>query len=433
MAAVSSSETIRLLRRPGFARYFGVVAAARATGAMFIVGGVLLVFERTRSLTLGGLVIAAATLPAALSGPFLGAWLDLAASRRRLLVLDRVLTCVALIALVLAAGHAPNWTLPLIGLVYGITSPLSAGAFASVIPEIAGRDLLDVAMTFEATSINLATIAGPALAGAIAGAFGAAAALDAQVGIGLALAVLIASDPNFELRPAVAEQHLRGLMHAVREGLRALWSIPVLRASAIVGAIYSGAWGTLTVLFPAYALSIGAPAHTSGWMWAAVSIGSAASAFAFRAPALKLRPRVLLPGSFLAMALSIAAWPLAGGLAAALVLIALTGALEGPSLPALVGLRQRHAPPHLRSQILATVFSLVLATSSLGAAIAGPLRAAGGTDLALGAFAALLALAGVVALGTGDGGEETADETASVGLRSPLRRRARRSPRAPER
>src|SRR5438477_68596 len=53
------SETSRLLRRPGFARYFATVAAARATGTMFSVAGVLLIFERTNDLALAGFVIAA--------------------------------------------------------------------------------------------------------------------------------------------------------------------------------------------------------------------------------------------------------------------------------------------------------------------------------------------------------------------------------------
>jgi predicted MFS family arabinose efflux permease len=398
MSAMGSSDVIRLLRRPGFARYFGVVAAARATGSMFIVAVVLLVYQRTGSLTLGGLVVAATTLPCALSGPFLGAWLDVTRSRRRLLVLDRLLTAISLVAFVLAAGHAPNWTLLLIGLVCGITSPLSAGGFASVIPEVAGQELLDVAMTFEATSINLATVAGPALAGVIAGAFGPAAAVEVQVGVGLVLAALIASDPTFELRPARTHDEPTGVMHAVRGGLRALWAIRGLRFTVLAGVVYASAWGTLTIGFPAYALSVGSPAHAAGYMWAAISIGSAASAFAFRSPARALPSRVLIPGCFLAMAVSIAAWPLAGTLVPALLLIALTGALEGPSLPALFGLRQRLAPAHLRSQILTTVGSLAIASTALGAAVTGPLQSAGGTDAALGAFAGLIVAAAAIAV-----------------------------------
>jgi MFS family permease len=143
---------------------------------------VLLVLQRTASLVLAGVTVAAATLPGALTGPFLGAWLDVAASRLRLLVLDRLLTIAALVALLLLAGHSPDWVLPLIAVAYGLTSPLSSGAFSSVLPEVAGAELLNVANTFEATSINTAFILGPALAGVIAAGAGPAAALEVQLG-----------------------------------------------------------------------------------------------------------------------------------------------------------------------------------------------------------------------------------------------------------
>jgi MFS family permease len=105
--------------------------------------------------------------------------------------------------------------LPLVGIVYGLTSPLSSGAFSSVLPEVAGAELLNVANTFEATSINTAFILGPALAGVIAGAAGPAAAIEVQLGVGALLAVLIAGDRTFELRPVHAERAAQRLLAAV--------------------------------------------------------------------------------------------------------------------------------------------------------------------------------------------------------------------------
>src|SRR5271165_3367634 len=384
---MASSDIALLLRRPGFGRYYAVVAAARASGSMFSVAGVLLVLQRTGSLTLAGLVAAAATLPGAVTGPLLGAWLDVAHSRRRLLVFDRLLTVVAIAALIVLAGHAPDWVLPFVGLAYGITSPLASGGFASVLPEVAGPGLLDVANTLEATSVNIAFIVGPAL--------------ELQIAVGIVLAVLIATDATFELRPARSSASPAGLRSAMSDGLRSLWRIALLRWNALTGMIYVAAWGTLTVGFPAYALSVGAGAHASGYLWAAISCGSLVSAFIFRTPALRLAPRVLVSVSFFAMAVSVSAWPLADGLLAALALVTLTGLLEGPSLVALMGVRQRLAPAHHRGQILSTLASLNLAAGALGTAAAGPLHAALGTAATLAAFGVLMAVAGVVALGTG--------------------------------
>jgi len=395
---MEGSQMSRLLRRPGFARYFSTVAAARATGTMFNVSGVLLILERTHDLTLAGLVIAAASLPAAVTGPFLGGWLDVTASRRRLLVLDRLVTALALSAMLLLAGHAPNWLLPLAALLYGATSPLSSGAFSAVLPEIAGVDLLDAANAFEGASINAAFIVGPALAGLIAAGAGAAAAIDVQIVTGLALAVLIAGDPTFELRPRHGEPAPKGMLHAVGQGLRATWTIRPLRWNITIDFFYVLAWSTLNVGFPAYALSVGAAAHVAGYMWAAVAAGSLLGGFALAGRPTTAPPRFLIGGYFLVMAASAALWPLAGTVAVALSMIFVTGVIDGPGLVGLISIRQRLAPAHLRAQIFTTASSMHAAVTAVGAAGAGLIQRALGTDALLFTWASLIGIAGVLAL-----------------------------------
>lgn len=373
---------------------------ARATGTMFNVAGVLLVLQRTGSLVLAGATVAAATLPGALTGPFLGAWLDVTENRRRLLVLDRLVTIAALGGLLAVAGHAPNWLIPVVAVAYGATSPLSAGAFSSVLPEIVGPELLQVANTFEASSVNAAFIVGPALAGLIAGLAGAAAAVEVQLTVGALLIVLIASDSNYELRPATDASEQRRFLATVSEGMRSLLRIPALRRHGLASVIYVCAWGTLVVSFPLYAERVHAPTAASGYLWAAIAGGSMLSAFVFRKRALRLTTDTLLLGSFTAMGVSVLLWPLANTLTGALALVAFTGALEGPSLVALVGVRQRLVPAHLRTQIYSTLFSLDIASSAIGSAAAGPLHAAAGTPVTMFAFGALTLLSGLVSFGT---------------------------------
>lgn len=371
---------------------------------MFNVAGVLLVLARTGSLVLAGVTVAAATLPGAVTGPLLGAWLDVTASRRRLLVLDRLLTIAAIIALLILAGHSPDWLLPLIAVAYGVTSPLSSGAFSSLLPEVAGPELLNIANTFEAASINTAFIVGPALAGVVAAAAGPAVALDVQIGAGALLAVVIAGDPTFELRPAGAGRSSGRLLRTVADGMRSLLEISALRWNVVVSTLYIAGWGTLNVGFPAYAQRVHAGAAASGYMWAAVSLGSMLSAFAFRERALRLAAGSLIGGSFIAMSLSVALWPLANGLAVALLLVAFTGVLEGPSFVALIAVRQNVAPAHLRGQIFTTLSSLNLVAIAIGAALAGPLHAHLGTTATLLSFGLFVLVAGLVTLVTADRG-----------------------------
>ena len=115
------------------------------------------------------LTAAAAALPAAVSGPLLGAWLDVARSRRLLIVVDQVVGAVALAALLMLAGHAPNWTLPAVGVLYSVTRPFSSGSFVSALRELAGDDLISAASSMEASSLNFAVVIGPAIAGVLAG------------------------------------------------------------------------------------------------------------------------------------------------------------------------------------------------------------------------------------------------------------------------
>ena len=260
---------------------------------------------------------------------------------------------------------------------------------------MAGPELLDAANAFEGASINAAFIVGPALAGLIAAARRAAAAIEVQI----VTAWRWPSDrgrSDIRVRPEHAEAPTEGMLHAVAQGLRATWQIRPLRWNLTIDVFYVLAWSTLNVGFPAFALAVGAGAHAAGYMWAAVAAGSMLGGFALAG---RPRPRPLSDRRLLlAMAASAALWPLAGKVAVALVLIFLTGVLDGPGLVGLISIRQRLAPAHLRAQIFSTANSLHSAVIAAGAAGAGLFQRAFGTDATLLLWAALIAVAGAIAL-----------------------------------
>lgn len=327
------------------------MSLSRTSATMFNTAGVLLILARTHSAPLAGLTAAAAVVPGALAGPVFGALLDVARRRRRLVVIDQLLSAGALIAILALAGHAANWTVPAVAVLYGITRPFSSGSFFSALAEIAGAELLDQASAVEATSLNLAVIIGPALAGALAGAIGAARTVELQVALTLVVAVLIAVNPTFEARPAERAQSVR---HALRTGLGALARLPVLRTTAIASSLATFGWGLMLVGFPLYAVRmLHAPAHTSGYLWAAVAGGSILGTFGWRGD-FSLR-RVSL--SYFVLGLSALLWPLAGTLLVGVLLVTFTGFLEGPAYSGTIGLRQRSAPPAVRAQVMSTLVS----------------------------------------------------------------------------
>src|SRR4029450_7840080 len=147
---------------------------------MFPVAAVLLVLDRTGRPGLAGAVVAATTLPAVVTGPVLGAWLDRTPRRRVALASNQVLLAVSLLGILAAAGRAPGWVLVLLAALAGVTGPLATGGYTSMIPLLVPERLLAGANALEAASFNTAAIAGPAVAGAVAATAGPAWAVLAE-------------------------------------------------------------------------------------------------------------------------------------------------------------------------------------------------------------------------------------------------------------
>ena len=82
--------------------------------------------------------------------------------------------------------------MPLVALLAGITWPLSFGGFTSLIPVIVPDKLLAQANALEATSFNVAIIAGPALAGTICAVASPEASLFTEAALTLGVIGLIA-------------------------------------------------------------------------------------------------------------------------------------------------------------------------------------------------------------------------------------------------
>jgi MFS family permease len=307
-------------------------------------------------------------VPAALSGPLLGAWLDVARRRRVLIVLDLLLSVAGLLAVVTLAGRAADWTVPAVTVLYSVTRPFSQGSFFSALVDIAGTDLLDEASTIEATSLNLALIVGPAMAGALAGIIGAAETVELQAAVTVVVAALVAVNPAFEARPV---ERPKNVSHALRTGLRALRHERVLLVTSFSSGLAAFSWGLMLVGFPLYAAHmLHTASHASGFLWAAVAAGSITGTFVLHGP-----PGLRRVGfSYGILGLSALLWPLAGTLAMGIALIGFTGFLEGPAYSGTIALRQRYAPAAARAQVMTTVTSISQLMLSAGAALGGAIH-----------------------------------------------------------
>jgi predicted MFS family arabinose efflux permease len=377
-------DSLRRLRaQPGYLPFVSAATLARVSDEMFSVGVVLLVLDRTGSAGLAGLAVAGITLPSLLTGPLLGAWLDLTGRRRRLMVADQLLITAMLVTLVLVTGNAPDWVVPLVVLAAGLTYPLSFGGFTSLIPSIVPDELLTPANALETTSFNSALVIGPALAGTLAAAFDPAVSLLVEAALALVALALIVRIPGLDSRPEERGEG-RTLLGVAAAGIAQIVAIPELRAITAAAAIGMAGLGLLTVGFPLFAVEhLGAERSDAGYMWAAFAIGSTLGALSLvriqrRFPA----ERIVLVGYALFGALMLS-WPLAGTLPVLLGLVAVVSSVDGPTLAAQFALRQQVVPPSYYGQVFTTAAGLKVGSFALGAALAGPVATGLGSAEAL--------------------------------------------------
>jgi MFS family permease len=392
-------DSLRRLRaQPGYVRFLSAASLARISDEMFGVGVVLLVLDRTGDEALAGAVVAAVTLPSLVTGPLLGAWLDLTGRRRVLMVIDQIVIASVVLALAALVGHAPTWTILLLALPAGVTYPLSFGGFTSMIPSMVPGELLPPANALETSSFNSALVIGPALAGTLSATVGVAAPLIVEAALALAALVLILRIPSLD-RPPQREDG-RTLLGIAAQGIVQIVAVPQLRAVTAAAGFAMFGLGLLTVAFPLYAVDhLGVEKSTSGYMWAAFAVGSTFGALWLVVRLQRRFPpeRIVITGAAV-FGLLMLTWQLADSLPVLLILIALAAMADGPALAAQFATRQRYVPPSLYGQVFTTAVGLKVGCLALGAAASGALVTSLGSAEVLALAAGMQLLAALVGL-----------------------------------
>lgn len=379
-----------LWRSPGLRSLFAASTTARLANESARVAMVLLVLDRTGSPALAGGLVASATIPSLVTGPLLGAWLDRTAHRRSAFVANQLLLLLALVGLLtVSATTAPVAVLAL-GLAAGLTSPVLTGGFTGLIAPLVPRAALRRAYGAEATSYNVASVAGPALAGALAGLVDPAAAVTAAAVLSAAALAVVLRVPMPRGEAPAGTPVLRSVARAVRH----LVTSPPLRATTLATTASFGGMGALPVVLPLLAVELGAGAAAAGALLSCFALGALAGSLGVAARTPRTGPlRTALLG-IAGLAVAFGALALAPTLPAALVIIAVAGALEGPVFAATLTVRELHTPGWMRTQVVTTAASLKFGAFAVGSAVTGAVAAAHGPR----AGTAVLAGAQVLAL-----------------------------------
>ncbi len=361
--------------------YYLAATLARLGDEMVAFTLVLLVLDRTDSPVLAGITGAAYALPAVITGPLLGAWLDRTAYRRTALGVNQALLGSVMLTLLLATGHAPDWVTPTLAAVAGLTLPMVSGGFTSMLPTLVPKHLLAKANSWEAASFGAATITGPAAAATITAAASVEVAV-VVIAVTATLSILaIAGLPA--LPAAITAADREPFLTSVLGGLAHLVRTPPLRASTITSTLLMGSVGVLLITLPLHMTALGEPHSAAGYLWTALELGSVTTAVLLGRLQARWRPELIVVVAVAAYGLAMTSWPLASTFPVLLVLAAATGLLEGPMLPAMFAARQQYSPVELQGRVSTTAASLRVGAAALGQAAGGLLVPVVGTHTAL--------------------------------------------------
>jgi MFS family permease len=371
-------------------RYTAAAALARLADEGSRVALLLLVLADGHGAAFGGLLIAALMVPHVVAAPLAGALADRVRRRRPLYVAGLLGYGLALLGAGLTAGPAPPAAFAL-AVAAGCCAPLMIGGLTSLLGELPVGPL-PRAFGLDAASYSIAGIAGPAVAAVVADAAGgiwSVAALTASCALS---AVLVGTLPIPAHDPHHAQRRTRG------RAWSALWSRPSLGSVTAGTTLSQFGLGALPLVAAALAARLDDTALT-GVALSVMAAGNLVSSLAYaRFPIRRRRPEHVVLAGLLALAVPfalLAFWPARWPV---LLLFAVAGLIDGPLFASLITVRDREAPPEVRTQVFTIGAGLKVTAAAAGAALAGLASGLGAPVLLLAVAASQLA-AGAVAYG----------------------------------
>ncbi|NDL57482.1 MFS transporter [Phytoactinopolyspora mesophila] len=371
------------------AAFFGRLAEE---GAPVVV--VLLALDRTGDVWLGGLLVAATTLPHIVTGPLAGHLRDRTGRPVAVTALAAMLVAAAYTTLAATTGLVP-WPLAILSaLAAGAAGPLLLGGLSSLIGGLVTPAGRPAAHAVDSATYNVAGIAGPGLGATVSAVVSPAAGLYCLAAAAAAGAICATSiPPGHDKARQTPGTPPGGIEVGPRllAGFIWIWRVPVLRTTTVVTTLAHAGLGGLAVIAPLLAVHLGSSESTGGYFLSAFAAGAGVGSLLMahrRAKGLPPVPVVLVSLALLSAALGLGA--LAPTPALALCCFAIAGFADGPLLAMTLLVRTEASPPTARTQVFMVGASLKLTFAAGGAIACGFAAGAGGPTL-------LLAVAAVVA------------------------------------
>lgn len=359
-------------RRYGVWWYLAGAAAARTGDEMSGPALLLAEFAATGSASAASSLLAAVTVAAAAGGPVLGALLDRSARPGALLACSLAAYAAALTGVLVGLGRLPFGVVLAVAVLAGLPAAALSGGWTAQLPGVAAPAALPRANALDAATFGLASLLGPALAGAVTEAAGAPASVAASIAL-----ICLALAPAWGLparRDPAQGPPATSIGADLAAGFLAVVRIRPLTRATTASVISCAAEGVFTACTPLLGRRVLGGADRGALLLSAVAASALVTGAVLSRRPLRREPQAVIRGGtlVLAAALLLAATCRAVPLITAAVLC---GVGQGPLLIAVFAVRHREAPGRLRGQVFTTGASLKLTAFAVGAGLAGPLAA----------------------------------------------------------
>jgi predicted MFS family arabinose efflux permease len=364
-------SVIELLRRRGLTPLLASEVVSMSGTAMTFVALPWFVLETTGSPARTSVVMAAAAGGLAVCG-IPGGWVAGRLGARRAMLLSNAVRAplIALVPLLYEVGALQFWMLPVLAfLVEGHTAPYQGSQFA-VLAELVGEEetLMGQATALYQAAQRASTLLGPALAGILIVAVGAANVLWIDAGtyvLAFALTVLI---------PAVVDAGGQEDLHGMVDGVRFLVRDTFLRFWVPVIAVWEAAASALVfVLLPIIAfVRYDRDAHVAGALLGAIGAGAVIGSFIAYRVVPRFRPVRLGAVSTLLQTLPLWVLVLDAPAVAAIAATFVYGVFQPISFSSTFSHVNGRIPAPLRPSVMAGVVTLTQVGNPLAAMGAGP-------------------------------------------------------------
>lgn len=232
--------------------YLSAVISAAGTAATLVVLP-LYVYKNTGSALAVAMVSVAQVLPNVLLGLFAGAHVDRAGSRRKVLIVASVVSCLSMTIATAIIVSEPGTVIPILAFFFIVQSVevyVGSVTFAAI-PALVDKDSVVQAQTLVSGTSSTISLIIPWVGAGLYGLVGAAPIFAADA-VSFALASVFALRLRNTL-PCSPRPVDESVMQSIRAGVKYLWRHSLVRTLTVVGVFNAFTGGILATLYVVYA------------------------------------------------------------------------------------------------------------------------------------------------------------------------------------